>query len=167
MSTVSNSTRQTWTESDYIYALAHWLGRHGVTVHLYAHDLPCAGMYRAETVEIFLNEPNAHQALMVLAHEAGHWVGYLIGEKRHSYQRERQAFAYGWKWLRLFGAPVTRTEWIEHHRNTRGLPTPATEHLYRDVTGLTRQSEGRALARPELTVASTWNCSAPLLRRQY
>lgn len=119
--------------SPHIYAIIDWLTRCGVRVHPHAHDLPCAGMYRSETREVFLNVRDARGALLTLAHEAGHWLGYLIDEKPHGYQRERQAFAYGWHVLRWFGVPVTREEWIEDNRAGRGLPAPATEHLYRQT----------------------------------
>lgn len=62
--------------SDYIYALVTWLQSVGVTVELHAFDLHYGGLYRSETREIFLNVPNAESALMTLAHEAGHHVGY-------------------------------------------------------------------------------------------
>ncbi len=120
----------------YIYAIIDWLRRCGVTVHEHAFDLPPAvgGIYRSETREIFLNEPNALDALITLAHEAGHWLGYLIDEKPHSYQRERQAFVYGWHVLRWFNAPVSRQAWVHRHRITSSLPpAPATEHLYREA----------------------------------
>lgn len=86
--------------SPLIDKLLAWLTGNGVKVHLFTHDLGHrGGMYRSETREIFLNESIAVDALMVLAHEAGHWIGYQIKAKPYSYQRERQAFAYGWKIL--------------------------------------------------------------------
>lgn len=91
-------------------------------------------MYRSETKEIFLNESNAYVALLTLAHEAGHWLGYLIDEKPHSYQRERQAYVYGWHVLTWFEADVSRKEWRAYCRGCWEMHkqgTPATEHLYR------------------------------------
>lgn len=120
--------------SPYIYEISDWLARNGVTVHLYAHDLPCAGMYRSETREIFLNASDAMDALLTLAHEAGHWLGDLIEEKPHSFQRERQAYVYGWHVLRWFDAPVSREQWIEDCRTSERLrrgPPVETTHLYR------------------------------------
>ncbi len=119
------------TYSDCIFEIAAWLRRCGVEVHLYARELPCSGMYRSETRQIFLNEPNALVALCTIAHEAGHWLGYLIDEKSHSYQRERQAFAYGWHVLRWFDAPVTRATWILFDQGRREAPDVETRHLFR------------------------------------
>jgi hypothetical protein len=105
--------------SDYITALAAWLQSIGVTVELYAHDLPYAGLYRSETREIFMNVPGAESALMTLAHEAGHHVGYVLtghdrNERRPSLHRERQAYVYGWRVLQLIGADklISRRRWI-------------------------------------------------------
>jgi hypothetical protein len=111
--------------SFYIDRLVRLLRAFDVKVHLYAFDLPCAGMYRSETKEVFLNEPTALGGLLTLAHEAGHWLGYEgYGEKRHSYQRERQAFVYGWQVLELIEATnvVSRAEWINAERARRAAP---------------------------------------------
>lgn len=102
-----------------------------MTVHLYAHQLPCAGLYRSETREIFVNEPTALGALATLAHETGHWLGYLINERPHSCQRERQAFVYGWWVVQQFGLPISREEWIRLEVERRDSPSVQTEHLYR------------------------------------
>lgn len=122
------------TLSDHIYEIIAWLRRCGVVVHEHAHLLPpdVGGMYRSETREIFLNEPRAHHALLTLAHEAGHWLGYLIDEKPHSYQRERQAFVYGWHVLQWFSVDVSREAWIARHRDSERFyaDPPETEHLY-------------------------------------
>lgn len=99
------------TYSPYVYEIVEWLRRNEVVVHLYATDLPAAGLYRSETMEIWINEHDAFFALLVIAHEAGHWLGYLIDEKPHSYQRERQAHVYGWHILRWFDAPISRETW--------------------------------------------------------
>lgn len=105
-------------ESEAIYAMADWLRSHGVLVDLHAHDLPpdIAGRYEEDDRSIRVNCGNARQALMTLAHEAGHWVGYRVGPLPHSYQRERQAFGYGWRVLQLFSSPVSRQEWIAFDR---------------------------------------------------
>lgn len=100
--------------SAYIDLLASWLRSIGVTVDLYAHDLPWhGGLYRSKTREIFMNVCNAEQALMTLAHEAGHHVGYVLAGERNdsrpSLHRERQAYVYGWRVLRLIGADVLIT----------------------------------------------------------
>lgn len=113
------------TYSDYIFRMIRWLRASGVKVHAHAHDLPCSGMYRSETREVFLNVPSAKDALLTLAHEAGHWLGYVtFGERPESYQRERQAFVYGWRALVLVGADkvVSRREWIEVEWERRRVP---------------------------------------------
>jgi hypothetical protein len=112
-------------DSYYIERIITWLTASGVKVELYAFDLPCAGMYRSETREVFLNVPGARDALLAIAHEAGHWLGYVVfKEKLHSYQRERQAFTYGWRVLVLVGADrlITRKEWIQAERERRTAP---------------------------------------------
>lgn len=102
--------------SDYIDLLVRWLRASGVKVHLHAHDLPFeGGLYRSETREVFVNCPNARTALLVLAHEAGHWLGYeVFGERPHACQRERQAYVFGWRVLVLIGADraISRKAWI-------------------------------------------------------
>ena len=104
--------------SDYIYALVAWLQSIGVTVELHAFDLHYGGLYRPETREIFINEPGAERALMTLAHEAGHHIGYVLAGERNdsrtSLHHERQAYVYGWRVLRLIGADavITRERWI-------------------------------------------------------
>ena len=98
----------TMNASDYITVLASWLRSIGVTVELYAHDLPhYGGLYRSETREIFLRMPGAEDALMTLAHEAGHHIGYVLAGERNdsrpALHRERQAYVYGWRVIRLIG----------------------------------------------------------------
>jgi hypothetical protein len=108
----------TMNESDYISAIAEWLRSARVTVHLYAHNLPhFGGLYRSETRTIWINVPDARGALLTLAHEAGHVMGYVChrnNDKRPALFRERQAYVYGWYVLKLFGADriISRTEWI-------------------------------------------------------
>ena len=107
-------------ESAYIDRIAEMLGACGVTVRLHAHEIHYGGQYRPLTNEVLLNFPHARQALMSLAHEAGHWVGYLLhgvsrNLEREQYQRERQAYVYGWRVLVFVGANalITREEWID------------------------------------------------------
>lgn len=84
----------------------------GARVHLYVFELPCLGMYRSETKEVFLNASGARDALLTVAHEAGHHIGYLRRPMKYEYQRERQAFVFGWQVLLAIGADVTRAEWV-------------------------------------------------------
>ncbi len=121
--------RRSVNESAYIDRLIRWLRLSGARVHPYAVDMPFdGGFYRSETKEVFLNVPSARGALLTLAHEAGHFLGYeVFGEKRQSYQRERQAFVYGWRALVLIGADriISRSEWIEDERARRRTPQDA------------------------------------------
>jgi len=109
-----------------IDVLVAWLREIGVTVDLYAFDLHHGGLYRSETREISLNVPDAERALLTLAHEAGHHIGYLLAgdrnDKRPALHRERQAYVYGWRVLRLIGADalVSRRQWIETCREDHG-----------------------------------------------
>lgn len=110
-------------ESYYTYRLINWLQNCGVTVEKFNPDLGYSGMYRSETRTIYLNVCNAKDALLCLAHEAGHWLGWqCFGEKPYAYQRERQAVVYGWRVLGLIGATriVSRQDWIEYHRDPPG-----------------------------------------------
>mgnify|MGYP003386270580 CR=1 FL=1 len=117
-----------------LYQLAAFLKRNGVEVDLWCKDLPAqvAGSYTSHDRKIRLSPetigPSAKHTLITLAHEAGHWLGYVIDPmpkqyryQRYfgnfvSYQRERQAFVYGWRFLRVLDADVTREEWIQEHR---------------------------------------------------
>jgi hypothetical protein len=126
--------------SDYIYQISAWLERNGVRVDLYATKLPCMGMYRRETKQIFINVPDAKAALLTLAHEAGHWLGHLIDEKQEPWRAERQAFVYGWHVLRWFDAPISRGEWLVDCREAWHFfksRVVRTEHLYKvlEATG--------------------------------
>ncbi len=105
-------------ESDYINVIASWLRSVGITVHLYAHDLGwIGGLYRSEARTIWINVPNARGALLTLAHEAGHVLGYVYhrnNDQRPTLFREQQAYVYGWDVLVMFGADalISRAEWI-------------------------------------------------------
>jgi len=106
--------------SKFIFRLAEWLQCCGVKVELYdSLRYPTVGRYDDETLEISIDCRDVTDALMTLAHEAGHWLGYrMFGRKHERYQRERQAFVYGWRVLMLIGAAgavVTRQQWIGFH----------------------------------------------------
>lgn len=119
------------TYSKHIDRLADFLRAQGVTLHLFAFELPCVGMYRSETREIWINDSDAKSALMTLAHEGGHWAGYLVRPKEHSYQRERQAFVFGWRLLNLLGSAdvISREDWIADERARRAAPDVDTSHI--------------------------------------
>lgn len=111
--------------SRYIDFVLRWLDASGVSVSTCAFHLPKGvaaryyGSMDNRPAHIDMNVPTAREALLTLAHEAGHWLGNeTVGYKRHSYQRERQAKAYGWRVLGLVGAQhlFTRDEWMEFHR---------------------------------------------------
>lgn len=119
-------------ESEAIYLIIKWLRASGVIVHEHASNLPCCGMYRSETKEIFLNDPGAKSALITICHEAGHWLGYIVfGERKHQYQRERQAFVYGWKVLNMFGANrfISKNDWLQYEKERRSSKDVDTSNV--------------------------------------
>lgn len=113
------------TYSDCIDRLAKLLRSSGLTVNLFAKRLPAhvGGRYYDHSKRIWINESSARRALLTLAHEAGHWLGYRLHPGAEtpraamSPRREREAFVYGWRFLVLVGADkiVSRKEWAEHH----------------------------------------------------
>lgn len=106
--------------SHHIERVVAMVERRGACVHLHAHDLGFeGGLYRSETKEIFLNVPDAKRALETLVHEVGHWIGYEKNPRPYSYQRERQAFVYGWHFAKLHSLPITRADWIAAERERR------------------------------------------------
>lgn len=109
--------------SGHIYSIVEFCEKLGVTVKLHDFDLEFVGQYDHDKRLIRINEPNAENALATLAHELGHYVGYLIhGSERNrsksQVHRERQAYVYGWKILKWFGADtiISRERWIEDCR---------------------------------------------------
>lgn len=110
--------------SPLIEEISAWLRRCGVRVYLHATppDPRAAGLYRSETREIWIApDLSARQALLTLAHEAGHWLGYLIHERVEDVKCEQQAYVYGWHVLRWFDAPVSRAEWLDACREAERL----------------------------------------------
>lgn len=110
--------------SPYIELILRWLAASGVPVDTFASNLPpetlgrCYNTVDDGRVHIEMNAPNAYQALLTIAHEAGHWLGNeVFGHKDTSDERERQAFKYGWRVLCLVGADevVTLDEWKAIH----------------------------------------------------
>lgn len=111
--------------SKYIDLILRWLRASNVAVNTWATDLPdhvygrCFNTTVDGEVRIDTNVSTAREALMTLAHEAGHWLGNeTFGYKKNGYQRERQALVYGWRVLVLVGAQraVTRTEWFQFNK---------------------------------------------------
>lgn len=92
-------------------------------------------MWDSDSRQVFINEADARGTLLTIAHEAGHWLGYeVFGQRNHSYQRERQAFVYGWRVLMLVGAAdvvISRAEWIEEERERKAAPDVDTETFER------------------------------------
>lgn len=80
----------------------------------------CAGRYtHAERSIRILGSLPARDALLTVAHEIGHHIGYARhpgGEHRAKGLREREAYAYGWHVLVAIGAPVMRSEWLSECR---------------------------------------------------
>lgn len=109
------------TCSDCVYRLIRLARAAGLTVDELAYDrLPedVAGRYDHEDRSILVNAATAKGALVAMAHELGHWAGYAFQRREHSYQRERQAFVHGWRFVLLVGGDrfVSREDWISHHR---------------------------------------------------
>jgi hypothetical protein len=112
--------------SKYINILTRWLHASKVPVVIAPNTTLPAGTvgrcYNQVDDGFTLIEVDSHcarQALLTLAHEAGHWLGNeTFGYKKHSYQRERQAKVYGWRVLGLVGAQhlFTRDEWMKFHQ---------------------------------------------------
>lgn len=106
------------TISWWIYRGISFLEREGFSVEIHA-DLPenVAGRISFSLKRIQLNEPSAAHALCVLAHEYGHWLDYV----RRSHlepsndSREKMAYCFGWCFLKLIGAPVSKQLWRDHH----------------------------------------------------
>jgi hypothetical protein len=151
-----------------IYQLRDWIEEQGVVVDLYAMDLPddVGGRYDndLDPPMILLNETIAKRALMTLAHEVGHWVGYRVMRPRAtSSARERQAFGYGWKALGLVGAQhgdVTREDWIafEHERREAvkiGVEKAMDTLLTAAADGTIRTQFDRKTGRLKITVGVT------------
>jgi hypothetical protein len=114
--------------SKYIDLLLRWLEASEVPVSTLGFALPvgtrgrCFNTVDDGYVGIVVNVPVARDALLTLAHEAGHWLGNeTFGHKKHGYQRERQAQVYGWRVLGLIGAQhlFTRAEWTNFHKQER------------------------------------------------
>lgn len=110
--------------SKYIDLITRWLHASKVSVVIQTNWKPgmpygtCYNTVDDGFVLITLDVPGAREALLTLAHEAGHWLGNeAFGHKKHGYQRERQAKVYGWRVLGLIGAQrlFTRAEWMEFH----------------------------------------------------
>jgi len=83
-------------ESTLIDVIISWLQSCGITVKLHDFDLHYGGQYIHETHTIRINDPETRSALMTLAHEAGHAIGYVMHRNnaaRPQLFRERQAYA--------------------------------------------------------------------------
>jgi hypothetical protein len=102
----------------------------GVTVEMRVRWLAddVAGRYDAKRNHIAVwDTPGAQEALVVLAHEAGHWLDYRMrpypqtqpGHPRP--RREHAAIVLGWKLLGIIEAHklVTWARWADHHRPVR------------------------------------------------
>lgn len=101
----------------HIDTLTRFLRDAGCRVNLHAPRLKSSGRYYERRRLILINVQNVKMTLLVLAHEAGHWLGYRLNpgpETRSgtvSMVREREAHRFGWMLLRAIGAPILRREW--------------------------------------------------------
>jgi len=107
------------TTSDYIYKLVRVGEILGLKFVLHDQSLPknVAGRicYRKKTVRI--NEPCAEDALMIVAHELGHFFHHLRNKDRKigRDKREISAYLYGWGLLKRIKAPISKEQWIGIH----------------------------------------------------
>lgn len=109
--------------SDYIYKIEAWLLSINVQVSYipsFETDL-VAGRHHDDPPKVeILSSLDAKQALLAIAHEAGHHIGYVLHRRIESYKRE-QVYAYGWRVLRLARAPISRAEWLAECREASAL----------------------------------------------
>ncbi len=106
--------------SEYIYNIADWLQSINVPVSYVSsfESDRVVGRYHDDPLKIeILSSLDAKSALLTIAHEAGHHVGYLLHRRSESYKREQQAYVYGWRVLRLVNAPISRVEWLAECRS--------------------------------------------------
>ncbi len=92
--------------------------KYGLTFDLFVPDLDAFGRCHYDKKLIEINVPTAKDAMMTLAHEIGHWVGYLKNNKRPQNdftKEEREGWAKdnGWKIIQKFDTnqTVTKEEW--------------------------------------------------------
>jgi len=129
---VEQGTPDTPNCSEFIYRLVAAIEAAGVRVDLHAHHLEaeevCGRCHyptdpKGPLIEI--NEPSARMALMVVAHEWGHYISW---EKLHEMfpdievkGRETLAYILGWEVLSEMSAPITRDEWDDLHADIKSL----------------------------------------------
>lgn len=111
------------TYSDHIYRLLAIIDAAGVRVNTHATHLTVHGRCHYPTdpegTLIEINEPSAKIALMVLAHEWGHYLSWL--ELHDAFpdldteKREFLALWFGWETLKELSADITREEWLSFH----------------------------------------------------
>ena len=126
------------SSSAILYALAATLRSYGVTVYEHADpredpdyapsddgDGGINGQYTEEweMIHLFSRGASAFTALLVLCHEAGHWLSY----RRHPCLatepvavRERLAYLYGWAVCCAVGLKHQRLEWRRMHTDVTG-----------------------------------------------
>lgn len=111
-----------------IFRLASWLRAIGVEVELYA-DLggTVAGRYRSPPSRVLIDEPDAWEALVTIAHEAGHHLSYQRRGREavaalSKPERERLAYLYGWAVLVAAdcAALVDKAGWRSAHSDVLG-----------------------------------------------
>ena len=107
------------TTSDYIYKLIRIGEINDLTFVLHDESLPknISGRVHYHKRVIRINEHCAINALMVVAHELGHFFSFTKnkGKKTGKYQREILAYLYGWGLLKKINAPISKNQWIDIH----------------------------------------------------
>lgn len=112
--------------SRYIDFILRWMSASGVHVDTQDTTIPefsgrCFNHKDDGYTLICVNCPTAREALLILAHEVGHWFGNEVtGHKETKDEREEQAYEYGWRALLLVGADavVTHAEWRVFHEKS-------------------------------------------------
>jgi hypothetical protein len=101
----------------YIYRVYNLLTISGCSVDLFATKLDNRkqGECDYSKQKIKINCPKSKDALYTLVHESGHWFSYLYNKKIEDVytpsQRERLAFIFGWKLIKILEIPIDITSW--------------------------------------------------------
>lgn len=121
------------TNIEHLDNLTSFLENQGVDVILFS-DLPSdiLGRYYSDTELIKLNCKSCFTTLLVLTHEAGHWLSYqrrrdMIFEP--TLRRELFAYLYGWAIVKYLNLPISKDLWkhIEYENLTLyGWPETST-----------------------------------------
>ena len=96
-----------------IYRCVAFLEAMGLTVNLYDEDLHHGGQVAYASKLVRLNAPNAQNAALTVAHEAGHWISYLLMPEKYVPEHDNMGesaedYAYTIGWLVLMTLDTER-----------------------------------------------------------